>query len=182
MVTTAEMNDRNRDFWNDIRKRQNYLIERKYIQNYLREGLTDSQLDDCNMVRRMMRGEVQFHQVIFDKEDSLTSSASFRRQRENARKPRITANADGRSLVEIIAEFASQPLQQTQRTAQLWEGLKGFLAAHSLEPELRTHQTDPGKWAYRYRLESGYRHLSYRRFENIISKVSPRRNKLRSVG
>jgi hypothetical protein len=79
MATPAEMNDCNRDFWNDIRKRQNYLIERKYIQNYLREGLTDSQLDDCNMVRRMTRGEVQFHQVIFDKEDSLTSSASFQR-------------------------------------------------------------------------------------------------------
>jgi hypothetical protein len=182
MATTAEMTDRNRDFWNDIRKRQNYLMERKYIQNYLRDGLTDSQLDDCNMVRRMIRGEVQFHEVIFDKEDSLTSSASFQRQRENARKPRITAKADGRSLVEMIAEFGSQPLQRTQKTAQLWEGLKGFLAAVDLEPELRTHQTDPGKWAYRYRLESGYRHLSYRRFENIISKVSPRRNKLRSVG
>ena len=168
MATTAEMNDRNRDFWNDIQKRQNYLIERKYIQNYLREGLNDSQLNDGNMIRRMIRGAVQFHQVIFDKQDSLTSSASFRRQRENAKKPRINVETEGRSLVEIIAEFASQPLQQTQKTAQLWEGLKDFLAAHSLEPELRTHQTDPGKWAYKYRLESGYRHLSYRRFENII--------------
>jgi hypothetical protein len=182
MATTAEMNARNRGFWSDNRKRQSYLIERKYIQNYLREGLTDSRLDDGNMVRRMMKGEVQFHQVIFDKEDSLTSSASFRRQRENARKPRITAEASGRSIVEIIAEFASRPLQRTQRTVQLWDGLGGFLTAHSLEPELRTHKTDPGKWAYRYRLESGYHHLSYRRFENIISKVSPRRNKLRSVG
>jgi hypothetical protein len=181
MATTAEMNARNRGFWNDNRKRQSYLIERKYIQNCLREGLTDNQLDDGNMVSRM-RGEVQFHQVLFDKEDSLTSSASFRRQRENARKPRITAEASGRSIVEIIAEFASQPLQRTQRTVQLWEGLGSLLTAHSLEPELRTHKTEPGKWAYRYRFESGYRHLSYRRFENIISKVSPRRNKLRSVG
>ena len=173
--TTAEINQANRKFWIERQSRQDYLVQRKYVRDFLGVGLSNIRSASAHRVQAMIQGKIPFDELIFEFAKERAEAGDFDAQRERARQPRMVATDEGKTIVQLIAEFASTSENRCKKSKELWKPFLDLLTRHKLDAKAIENPDNPEHGACTYLLKGRSRSLTYRRFQNIISTHSARK-------
>jgi len=181
MITHAEINERNRAFWEARYQLINKLMDNKHVMAAVvnREKrraayarLTLAYRDPMEQLRHQKSLESELEEIAFELEPLMSLVEA---QRKRAQKPRGRVGNDGETLDEIIRELALKPAYRDLKAKALWPLLFSELDRHTSVAAYESHP-DIRKWHYKYDFNGHIKAITFGRFASIVAEARHSRN------
>ena len=181
MITHAEINERNRAFWEARYQLIDKLMDNKRIVavvvNRQKRKAADARLtrdykDPIEQLRDQKPFESQLEEVALDLEPFMSLIEA---QQKRAQKPRGRIGNDRETLGEIVRELALKPAYRDLAAKKLWPHLFSALEECTSVVADESH-SDIRKWRYKYDFNGNTKTITLGRFTNIVAKARQSKN------
>jgi hypothetical protein len=98
-------------------------------------------------------------------------------QSTRAKKLRGKLNDQGETIGLVIAELAVQPQHRHETAKELWPRLLPLLHEKDLNPKEVVDPKCPQELAYKYDFNEGRKRISFRRFQDVVSKARGKKSR-----
>ena len=175
ITTLAELNTRNREFWNQRRANINAILSKPHLVAIVakreakkRSFVLLAPTEAVGLDR--IRDQEPFESELENAAEEFASLPVVEAQRRRAKRPRGKITDDGKTLNQVIEILVFKPEYLDLSAPELWPHLFAELNRLLLDPREIPNKKNSKKSAYTYCFNSKDKSITYGRFANLVSE------------